>query len=97
MKTGEEILDTLQHGVEIQKRLNQKWFSEEEFNEALDVIADVLNQACQIELSGDGSVPKLDSMAMNSYADAMRFLEKHNRFTIISEYGHRVIGYLTSE
>jgi len=71
--------------------------TEEEFDDALDVIADVLNQACQIELSGDGSVPKLDSMAMNSYADAMRFLEKHNRFTIISEYGHRVIGYLTSE
>ena len=46
--------------------------------ECLEELTGVLNQAC---LQSDG---KLDSMALSCYADAMRFLERKNRFTVIS-------------
>ena len=93
MKTGEEILETLQHGVEIQKRLNQKWFSEEEFIEALDIIERLVVQSCAIDDKG-GHVSELDSMGIWDYADALHYLAKHGRLIILKESGKRVIAKL---
>lgn len=50
--------------------------------EALDLLQDVLSQAC----------PDGDSRALSAYADGLRYLAEHGRFKIEKEYGRRVIG-----
>lgn len=55
-------------------------------NEAEELLADVVNQACALS---DGT---LDSMALSSFADAMRYLAKLGVFQIKREAGKRVIG-----
>ena len=61
-------------------------------DELLDVLADVINQACgpvYVDATDSG---ELDSMALSAYADGMRLLAKHGRFQILHEAGRRVIG-----
>ena len=59
-------------------------------DEALEALADVVNQACY----SDKDRPELDSMAISAYADGMRVLAKHGRFQITHEVGRRVCGRL---
>lgn len=54
--------------------------------EVLDVLADVLAQACGLP---DGRV---DSMALSAYTDAIRLLHRYERLVIEEERGRRVIG-----
>jgi hypothetical protein len=60
-----------------------------EHDEALDILADVLYQACS------DSEGLLDSMALSAYADGMRHLARYGRLHVTAEYGRRVIGRLT--
>ena len=61
-----------------------------DLEEVLDVLEDVVNQAC---LAGDNLV---DSMALTAYADAMRLLARHGRLDVEDEDGRRVIGRWTA-
>ena len=56
------------------------------FQEVLDALADMVNQHC---LGDDG---KLDSLALNTNADAMRLLARYDLIEIEEEHGRRVIG-----
>lgn len=56
-----------------------------------DTLVDVLNQACQMP---DGSI---DSCALSAYADGLRLLAKHGRFTITDQFARRVIGTFVTE
>jgi hypothetical protein len=57
-------------------------------NEQLEEsMMDMVNQSCVLP---DGSI---DSMAISTYADAMRFLAERKRLIIDSEGGRRVIGH----
>lgn len=60
-------------------------------DEATEYLEEVLNQSCRLY---DGT---LDSGAIRTYADAMRYLAKRGRFTIEREAGRRVIGRWTDE
>lgn len=57
-----------------------------DFKECLGMLIDVVNQACQ---QSDGV---LDSMALSSYADGLRFLERFGLVEIVSDGGRRVIA-----
>ena len=52
----------------------------------LDMLADVIGQACY----RDGGL--LDSMAISAYADALRLLAEYGRVEIIKDVGRRVIA-----
>jgi len=56
----------------------------------LDILADVINQACCHEGG-------LDSMALSAYADGIRLLAEYGRVRIIEEYGRRVIAEWVAE
>lgn len=58
-----------------------------EMDSCLELLCDVVNQAC---LQSDGKT--LDSMALSSYADALRFLMKKDKVKIRTDWGRRVIG-----
>lgn len=102
IKTGAEIADELfvsrdatvchpEIEKEVIRRENEKWIPLEE---CLELLEDVVVQCCTDESIKDVSTPRLDSMALSSYADALRFLAKHGRVTVVSEYGKRVIASL---
>lgn len=59
---------------------------QETYGGLLDILHDVIKTACT------DTDDKLDSMAMTSYAEAMRLLAEHGRIKIKSEYGRRVIA-----
>ena len=60
-------------------------------DEAVELIVEILNQACLLQ-SGEHRAGVVDSMALRSYADGLRFLASRGRFEIESEAGRRVIG-----
>ena len=55
--------------------------------EVFELLCDVINQAC---LQSDNKT--LDSMALSSYADAMRYLADKGKLKIKKEAGRRVIA-----
>lgn len=55
-------------------------------DDALDVICDLIEQACW-----SNSTPAYDSGFITAYANAMRFLASHDRFKIISDDGGRSV------
>ncbi len=57
--------------------------------ELIDVLRDVINQACLME---DGT---LDSIGFTANANAMRMLARLGKLEIDSEYGRRVIAHWT--
>lgn len=57
--------------------------------ELIDALADCVAQSCTTD---DG---ELDSMALSTYADALRLLQKWGRVEVTSEYGRRVIARWT--
>lgn len=57
-------------------------------SEVLDVLADVLGQACG---QPDG---RLDSMSLTAYAEGIRLLHRYERVVIEEERGRHVIGRL---
>jgi hypothetical protein len=57
-----------------------------QLTEALDMLADVLAQACG-QLDG-----RLDSMALTAYAEGIRLLHRYERVVIEEERGRRVIA-----
>jgi hypothetical protein len=57
----------------------------------VDIIEDLVQQACWLPAEGDRPA-MLDSMALSTYANAIRFLANEGRVTITSEYGRRVIA-----
>ncbi len=72
---------------------------QEENDEFKEVLQNAINQACLVWADETETAPtlagkgyKLDSMALTSYADAMRLLAKHGRLIIKKEVGRRVIG-----
>ena len=68
------------------------WVPLGEFNECLNMLEDVLAQAC---LDDKGEF--FDSMSLHSYADGIRFLADHGRLVIISDGGRRVIVRLKKD
>lgn len=60
--------------------------------ELIDVLEDVINQACR-----NGEKNELDSLALSAYASGMRKLAELGRLTITHQYGRRVIGYWNNE
>jgi hypothetical protein len=60
-------------------------------DECVDIIEDLVNQDCLLPAEGDRPA-MLDSMALSTYADAIRFLAKEGRVQITHEYGRRVIA-----
>jgi len=83
-----------EEAVLYKEKSEEKWVTLAEFNKCLDILEDVIVQCCTDESVKDASIPRLDSMARGGYADALRFLAKHDRVTIVSEYGRRVIASL---
>jgi len=59
---------------------------------ALDILEDVINQACRIESTEESKGYYLDSIALSAYAEGLRFLAKYGRVEIKTEYGRRVIA-----
>jgi hypothetical protein len=57
-----------------------------ELIEATDLIAELVGQQCA---NLDGT---LDSMAISTYAEALRFLAKMSRVEITAEHGRRVLA-----
>lgn len=68
------------------------WVPLDVFNDCLNVLEDAIAQACL-----DGKGVFLDSMALHSYADGIRFLAEHDRLVIVSDGGRRVIARLKDE
>lgn len=68
--------------------ISKKEASERE--ELLDVLEDVLCQAC-----GTDKEDELDSMALTSYARGLRLLAKYKKIKITSEYGKSVIAKIS--
>jgi len=62
-----------------------------DFKECLETLMDVVNQACSVR-DCEHSPYYLDSMALSSYADALRYLERHGMVEVTSSGGRRVIG-----
>lgn len=65
-------------------------------DECLDVLCEVVNQACYTESDSDMGV-HLDSMALSSYADALIYLEKRGRVEILLHEGRRIIAHWKEE
>jgi hypothetical protein len=57
----------------------------------IDIIEDLVKQACWLPAELDRPA-MLDSMALSTYANAIRFLANEGRVTITHEYGRRVIA-----
>ena len=102
IKTGGEIADELfvsrdatvchpEIEEDVIRREKEQWIP---LDDCLDIIEEVIVQCCTDESVKEASTLRLDSMALSSYADALRFLAKHGRVTIVSEYGRRVIASL---
>ena len=79
-------------GIEHEKEKNIRLQAEKKrlLEQLIEVNMELVAQDCVMQ---DGS---LDSTAITTYADAMRFLAKHGKITIEKEYGRRVIGYWAS-
>ncbi len=60
-----------------------------EVEDLLDIVAESIAQSCTVE---DGT---LDSLALSTYAEAIRLLARRGRVTIEHEYGRRVIARWT--
>ena len=61
-----------------------KWQHEKEL--LLDVLSDVINQACFTKDK------KIDSMATTAYAEGIRMLAEHGKVRILKEHGRRIIA-----
>jgi hypothetical protein len=61
---------------------------EEAIEELLDVLTDVIHQACW----DGGNRNQLDSMAVSAYADGIYVLAANGRVAITHEAGRRVIA-----
>jgi len=101
MKTTEEILlekeKTIKELLEQnQMILRNHMLTQIDLQECLETLEDTIVQCCTDESVKNSSTPRLDSMALSSYADALRFLAKHSRVSIVSEYGRRVIASLNN-
>lgn len=62
-------------------------------DECLDLLIDVVNQACS-HRDCPHDEEYLDTMALSAYADAIRYLAKRGKVTIITDHGRRVIAKL---
>ena len=59
----------------------------EALEEALDALAEVIQQACWLD-----SQKELDSMALSAYAEGIQVLADHGKVEIIDQAGRRVIA-----
>ena len=64
--------------------------TKEDFDECIDLLFEVVYQECAVHPFGVQDC--LDSMAMRTYADAMRYLAKHGKLMITKEAGRRVFA-----
>lgn len=62
----------------------------ERLDYAIDLILELTVQAC-----GAG-VNRVDSVAISTYAEAIRYLAKHNMVVITADKNKRVVGFLTA-
>ena len=67
--------------------ISEQYVSLSDFNECLNILEEVVAQGCL-----DDKGEKFDSMALYSYADAIRYLAKQDRLVIVSDVGKRVIA-----
>lgn len=58
-----------------------------EVQSLLDLIEDLTIQGCSVDEGGT-----VDSMALSTYAEALRLLAEKGRYEIVSEHGRRVIA-----
>ena len=69
---------------------------EQDYVECLDLLEGMVVQSCGVDMD-DGKVTKLDSMALHSFADALRYLNGKGRVVVTSDVGRRVIALLKEE
>ena len=72
-----------------------KYMSRER-DEAIEILEDTVNQSCSRSDNDDGmgvAPYVLDSYALSSYRDALKFLAKVGRIKISHEAGRRIIGH----
>lgn len=58
----------------------------------LDLLMEVVNQACGVNDTDADMGYHLDSMALSTYADALRYLERQGKVEILLQQGKRVIA-----
>ena len=101
IKTGGEIAEELfvirdavvghpEIEKDIVRKETEQWIPVDDFNECLDLLFEVVYQACAVPPYGVDDC--LDSMAMRTYADAMHYLAKCGRLKITKEVGRRVFA-----
>ena len=73
-----------------QQSFGLKYYSVEDFNDCLDLLFEMVYQACAVHPYGVDDC--LDSMALRTYADAMHYLAKCGRLKITKEVGRRVFA-----
>ena len=95
IKTGNDIEHEIYRASEtrdgnVDELLVKEWVSLDDFNDCLDLLFEVVYQACAVHPYGVQDC--LDSMAMRTYADAMHYLAKCGRLKITKEVGRRVFA-----
>ena len=64
--------------------------SKPDFNEVVEVLCDVINQACGID--DKERTHELDSGALSAYADGIRLLDKLGKVEMVHQAGRRVLA-----
>ena len=102
IKTGEQIEEQLKVSRDImrgnpgikdnlvEKHTKEKWVPLDEFNECFDLLFEMVYQACAVHPYGVEDC--LDSMALRTNVDAMKYLAKHGKLKITKEGGRRVFA-----
>ena len=67
-----------------------KYYSVDDFTECLDLLFEMVYQACAVHPYGVEDC--LDSMALRTNVDAMKYLAKHGKLKITKEVGRRVFA-----
>jgi hypothetical protein len=62
----------------------------EDFNECIDLLFEMVYQACAVHPYGVEDC--LDSMALRTNVDAMKYLARHDKLKITKEAGRRVFA-----
>ena len=100
IKTGNDIEQELYRAIEGERETNtnfdadillkKKWVPLDDFNECFDLLFEMVYQACAVHPYGVEDC--LDSMALRTNVEAMKYLAKHGKLKITKEVGRRVFA-----
>jgi len=74
----------------VEKAVASLALAQADLTQALDVLSDVVGQACQAIVQEEGI--DLDSCALSAYRDGIRFLAAAGRVEIVHQVGRRVLA-----